>query len=96
MLVAPVSKWFSSYLTECFESIKIGSTLSDLQKLLFDIPQGSVLGPLVLYLYTSPLRTLISKHRGVNFHSYADDTQLYVHLLHMNASATFDKLNRCL
>ena len=28
-------KWFSSYLTERFQSVKIGSTLSDLQKLLF-------------------------------------------------------------
>ena len=30
-----VLKWFSSYLTERFQSVKIGSTLSDLQKLLF-------------------------------------------------------------
>ena len=37
-------KWFSSYLMERFQSVKIGSTLSDLQKLLFGIPQGSVLG----------------------------------------------------
>ena len=88
-------KWFSSYLTEHYH-YQIGSTLSDLQKLLFGVPQGSVLGPLLFYLYTSPLSTLISKHKGINFHFYADDTQLYVHLLHMNASAAFDKLNRCL
>ena len=89
-------KWFSSYLTERYQSVKIGSTLSDLQKLLFGIPQGSVLGPLLFSLYTSPLSTLIGKHKGINFHSYADDTQLYVYLSHMNASAGFDKLNRCL
>ena len=63
-------KWFSSYLTECYQSVKIGSTLSDLQKLLFGIPQGSVLGPLLFSLYTSPLSILIGKHKGVNFHSY--------------------------
>ena len=89
-------KWFSSYLTERYQSVKIGSTLSDLQKLLFGVPQGSVLGPLLFSLYTSPLSTLIGKHKGVNFHFYADDTQLYVHLSHMNASPAFDKLNRCL
>ena len=89
-------KWLSSYLTECFQSVKIGSTLSDLQKLLFGIPQGTVLGPLLFSLYTSPLSTLIGKHKGVKFHFYADDSQLYVHLSHMNASAAFDKLNRCL
>ena len=90
------SKWFSSYLTEHYQPVKIGSTLSDLQKLLFSIPQGSVLGPLLFSLYTSPLRTLIGKHKGINFHFYANNTQLYVHLSHMNASAAFDKLNRCL
>ena len=91
-----VLKWFSSYLTERSQSVKIGSTLSDLQKLLFGMPQGSVLGPLLFSLYPSPLSTLIGKHKGINFHFYADDTQLYVHLSHMNASAAFDKLNRCL
>ena len=47
-------------------------------------------------LLLSPLSTLIGRHKGVNFHFYADDTQLYVHLSHRNASAAFDKLNRCL
>ena len=88
-------KWFSSYVTECYQSVKIGSTLSKLQKLLFGVPQGSVLDPVLFSLYTSPLSTLIGKHKGV-FHFYADDTQLYVHLSHRNASAAFDKLNRCL
>ena len=60
------------------------------------MPQGSVLGPLQFSLYTSPLSTLIGKQKGVNFHFYGDDSQLYVHLSHMNASAGFDKLNRCL
>ena len=89
-------KWFSSYLMERLQYVKIGSTLSDLQKLLFGVSQGSVMGPLLLSLYTSPLSTLIGKHKGVKFHFYANNSQLYVHLSHMNASAAFDKLNRCL
>ena len=80
-------KQFSSYLIERFQSVMIGSTLSDLQKLLFGMPQASVLGPLLFSL---------DKHKGINFNFYADDTQLYVHLSHMNTSAAFDKLNRCL
>ena len=82
-------------MTECYQAVKIGYTLSDLQKLLFGVPQGSVLGPLFFSLYTSLLSILII-YKGVNFHFYDDDTQLYVYLSHMNASAPFDKLNRCL
>ena len=60
-------KWFFSYLTERYQSVKIGSTLLDLQELLFGVPQGSVLGPLLCSMYTSPLSTLIGKHKGINF-----------------------------
>ena len=67
-------KWFSSYLSERYQSVKIGSTLSDLQKLLFGVPQGSVLRPLLFSLYTSPLSTLISKHKCVNVHFYSVNT----------------------
>ena len=91
-----VLKWSTSYLTDRYQSIKIGSTLSDVCKLLFGVPQGSVLGPLLFSLYTTPLSLIISKHKGINFHFYADDSQVYIHLSQRNASAAFEKLNRCL
>ena len=66
-------KWFSSDLTGHYQSVKIGSTLLDLQKL--SVLQGSVLGPLLFSLYTSPLSTPIGSQKGVNFHFYADNAQ---------------------
>ena len=69
-----VLQWFTAYLTDCYQSIKIGSTLSDVCKLLFSIPQGSVLGPLLFSLYTIPVSLIISKHKGIKFHFYADDS----------------------
>ena len=91
-----VLKWFTSYLFELYQPIKIGSTLSDLCKLLFGVPQGSVLGLLLFSLHTTPLCLVIGKHKGVKFHCYVDDTQVYVILSKKNSSATFEKLNRCL
>ena len=42
------------------------------------------------------LSLIISKHKGTKLHFYADDSQVYIHLSQKNASATFEKLNRCL
>ena len=43
--------WFTSYLADRVQSVKIGSVLSDTCKLLYGVPRGSVLGPLLFSLY---------------------------------------------
>ena len=52
--------------------------------------------PLLLSLYTTPGSKIIGLHPDVNFHFYANDTQLYVHLSHKNTSAALAKQNVCL
>ena len=61
-----VLKWFASYLSDRCQAIKIGSTLSELSKLIYGVTQGSVLGPLLFSLYTTPLSKIIHLHPQIN------------------------------
>ena len=93
-----VLKWFSSYLTDRTQSVKIGDTLSDAHKLSYGVPQGSVLGPILFVIYTTSLGSIIRKH-GLTFHLYADDTQLYIGFKPSNESSVHEvasKIEACI
>ena len=69
--------WVKSYLTSRSFYVQVKDSQSSVYQLLYGVPQGSVLGPLLFILYTTPLSTIISKS-SVHHHLYADDTQLFI------------------
>ena len=72
-----VSDWLKSYLSERSQTVSIGDVFSLAATLIFGVPQGSVLGPILFTIYTLPIGDIARTH-GLNVHFYADDTQLYM------------------
>ena len=87
--------WIKSYLSNRKQKIKIGDSFSEAVILLFGVSQGSVLGPLLFTLYTSPLSQVISKF-NVTHHLYADDTQIYLAVDSRNFDSSIEELTECL
>src|SRR6218665_3474319 len=69
--------WIQSYLSSRSFSVKTPKALPQSCPLTCGVPQGSVLGPLLFILYTTPLSSLI-KASSIDHHLYADDTQLFI------------------
>ena len=50
--------WCASYLSGRQQAVRVKNTLSDVRDLPYGVPQGSVLGPQLFSMYTSPLPLL--------------------------------------
>ena len=64
--------WFKSFLSGRTQSVKIGDSLSSTLTILYGVPQGSILGPLLFNLYCSSLPEAFSC-AGFDSMGYADD-----------------------
>lgn len=70
-------EWFKLYFDERSFTVHILDGQSTKRTLRSGVPQGSILGPMLFSLYITPIGEIM-RSLGIDYHLYADDTQLYI------------------
>ena len=87
--------WMCSYLSNRFQYVRVANDCSSKHKLACGVPQGSVLGPILYSMYAAPIAGVI-KRRGMGFHFYADDTQIYMSFNPADALQSKSLIEECI
>ncbi|KAI2647309.1 Transposon Ty3-G Gag-Pol polyprotein [Labeo rohita] len=86
--------WFRSYSEGRGYYVSIGEQSSKWTSMTCGVPQASILAPVLFSLYMLPLSQIMRKNQ-IAYHSYADDTQIYL-ALSPNDYSPIDSLCQCI
>ena len=79
--------WLESYLTNRQQCVKVNGSISGLLPIVYGVPQGSILGPILYSLYINDIVNIVDC--GIIL--YADDTVIY-HQDHQVLQATLERI----
>jgi len=94
-LAGSVLGWLTSYLSNRSQLVPVGQSQSNLTNCTSGVPQGSVLGPILYSIYTSPIAQIAQDYH-ISLQQYADDTLLYHGLSTSSHQTATSHLQRCL
>ena len=87
--------WISSFIQGRQQSVTFNDHQSARIQLKYGVPQRSILGPLLFILYASNVISTAAS-LSVGAHSYADDSQLYLHCLAVDQWTAALRLAECI
>ena len=87
--------FFKSYLADRTQCVSVKGVMSEMIRLIYGVPQGSVLGPIEFCIYTLPLSAIL-KHYKIDYHIYADDTQIYCSFDAESLDEVLGSLDNCI
>ena len=67
-----LGQWLGSFLLERTQSVKIGDTISEEEKIVSSVPQGSVLCPVMFIIFISDIQT----NSNAMSYIYVDDSKV--------------------
>ena len=86
--------WFESYLSKRIQYVEINNFKSSPQTIITEVPQGSILGPLLFLIYMNDMFQVSNLFKCI---LYADDTTLFIALdasLSLDIPASSELINR--
>ncbi|CAB3998969.1 Hypothetical predicted protein [Paramuricea clavata] len=87
---ASATVWFRSYLGERVQSVRVGQHLSDMQRVTHGVPQGSILGPLLLNLHVNEISSMC---KDCKIESFVDDSKLFLSFSISDIAESMNKLD---